>query len=81
MRIPVQGIKEKRGIIYKAPTARRDGSRNMWRQRGGKGVHSFWIVTRGQKIHMSKFIRQILRVRTNVSKCIHYVRLTFISSK
>jgi len=79
MRIPVQGIKEKRGIIYKALTAR--GSRNTWRQRGGKGVYSFWIVTPGQKIHMSKFIRQILRVKTNVPKCIHCVRLTFISSK
>lgn len=43
MRILVQGIKEKRGIIYKAPTTRRV-LQYGW-QRGGKGVHSFWIVT------------------------------------
>lgn len=74
---PVRGIKEKRGIIYKAPTAR--WVLQYGRQRSGKGVHYFWIVTRGQKIHMSKFIRRALRVRVDVLKM--YLLRAFIFIK
>lgn len=57
MRIPVRGIKEKRGIIYKASIERRV-LQYGW-QRSGKRVHSFWIVTRG---HTDTYIPTYIRI-------------------
>jgi len=77
MRIPVQGIKEKRGIIYKAPTA---GLAIC----GGNGAEKEYILSgllhEGER-YICRNLFDKYYVRTNVPKCIHCVRLTFISSK
>lgn len=77
MRVPDRGIKEKCEGSYIKPAPRRRLLQYRW-QRGGKGVRSFWIVTRyGHKdthvvaTYVSRArARRHARVRAQLPKCI-----------